>query len=138
MGLNSIAAIRNAICRRVTFNILAERQGHVATISFGFDRDEEMAGPFLDPFNPQSRLSDVLLKMMPQILADPAYPARLEAHYHQVKGTTAAPTPDIQRVPARWSGGGLLKPARKTTPRRKNRSEENDKARNPCHRLISL
>ena len=27
-------------------------RGYLAAISFGFDRDEEMSGPFLDPLNP--------------------------------------------------------------------------------------
>ena len=42
-------------CRRVMLNVLPRRQGKrgfLAAISFGFDRDEEMAGPFLDPLNP--------------------------------------------------------------------------------------
>jgi len=34
-------------CRRVMLNIMGKRQGYVATISFGFDREDEMACPFL-------------------------------------------------------------------------------------------
>ena len=44
-------------CRRVMLNVVGKElpeRGYLATISYGFDRDEEMAGPFLDPLNPQS------------------------------------------------------------------------------------
>jgi len=107
-------------CRRVMLNILGRRQGHVATISFGFDRDEEMAGPFLDPLNPQSRLSGVLLKLVTSVLADPAYVGRLEAHYYQVKGVTAAPTPAVQRVLAQY-GAGEVPPLRRKSHRKKSK-----------------
>lgn len=43
-------------CRRVMLNILGRRQGHVATISFGFDRDDDLAGPFLDPLKCAARV----------------------------------------------------------------------------------
>ena len=92
-------------CRRVMLNILGQRQGHVATISFGFERDGEMAGPFLDPLNPQRAFAGVLLRLVTQVLADPAYVARLEAHYSQVKGITAAPTPAVREVMAQWGVG---------------------------------
>jgi len=48
-------------CRRVMLSVLPRRQlaqGFLASISFGFDRDQELAGPFLDPVNPQSRYAD--------------------------------------------------------------------------------
>lgn len=85
-------------CRRVMLNILGRRQGHVATISFAFDHGAEMAGSFLDPLNQQSPYSNTLLKLVTQVLADAAYVVRLTAHYYQVKGLTAAPTPAVQRV----------------------------------------
>jgi len=75
-------------CRRVMINILPEsnpQHGFLASIGFGFDRDNEMAGPFLDPLNPQSRYAEALLSIVEQVLDDPAYVARLESHYHQVK-----------------------------------------------------
>ncbi|MCG3162686.1 MAG: hypothetical protein JMDDDDMK_03991 [Acidobacteria bacterium] len=90
-------------CRRVMLNVIADRQGHVATISFGFDRDEEMAGPFLDPLNKQSRYSGVLLSLVTTVaLADPAYVARLERHYRQVKEAVANPSPDVRQALAKY------------------------------------
>ncbi len=79
-------------CRRVILNVLERDRGHVATISFGFDRDEEMAGPFLDPLNPQSPYAEELLNLIEQTaLADPAYVARLERHYQMMKAKFARP-----------------------------------------------
>jgi hypothetical protein len=76
-------------CRRVMLNIFHREQperGYVATISYGFDRDEEMAGPFLDPLNPQSEYSDALLELVTtSALIDEIYVDRLESHYHLVK-----------------------------------------------------
>jgi hypothetical protein len=74
-------------CRRVMLNVVGRRQGdkYLASVSFGFDRDEEMAGPFLDPLNPHSQYADVLLPLVEQALTDPAYVARLESHYRQIK-----------------------------------------------------
>ena len=42
-------------CRRVMLNIACKEQlerGYLTTINYGFDRDDDMAGPFLDPLNP--------------------------------------------------------------------------------------
>ncbi|NWJ97875.1 MAG: hypothetical protein HXX20_19140 [Chloroflexi bacterium] len=79
-------------CRRVMLNVVSlyhpERYNtqYLASISYGFDRKEEMAGPFLDELNPQSPLAKALLSMVEElVLSDPAYIARLEAHYKQVK-----------------------------------------------------
>ena len=80
-------------CRRVMLNIACEEQlerGYLATISYGFDRDEEMAGPFLDPLNPQSEYSEALLEMVvTSALSDQRYVERLEEHYHIVKRAAA-------------------------------------------------
>jgi hypothetical protein len=82
-------------CRRVMLNIVCRElpeRGLLATISYGFDRDEEMAGPFLDPLNPQSEYSDELLEMVTiSALSDAAYVERLEGHYHLVKRAAADP-----------------------------------------------
>ena len=79
-------------CRRVMLNVLARRQGPAATISFGFDPDGPMPGPFLDPINPQGRYAEQILALVKQVvLADPAYVARLERHYRMVKEKLAAP-----------------------------------------------
>lgn len=74
-------------CRRVMLNVIGQHQGPtpLASVSFAFDRDAEMAGPFLDPLNPRSQHADILFPLVVQILADPAYVARLESHYHQIK-----------------------------------------------------
>jgi hypothetical protein len=76
-------------CRRVMLNITCKEQlerGYLATISYGFDRDEEMSGPFLDPLNPQSEYSDALLELVTRaVLSDRRYVERLEEHYHLVK-----------------------------------------------------
>jgi hypothetical protein len=77
-------------CRRVMLNVVARRQNAIqASISYGFDRDQEWAGSFLDPLNPQSEHAAVLLGLVTRVLTDPEYVARLEAHYYQVKGAVA-------------------------------------------------
>src|SRR5438093_6826356 len=81
-------------CRRVMLNVLARHRvarGFLASISFGFDRGGEFAGPFLDPLNPQSQYAAVLFDLVTQVLADPAYVSRLESHYRQVKRAAVDP-----------------------------------------------
>jgi hypothetical protein len=93
----------------------------VATISYAFDRDDEMAGPFLDPLNPQSLFSTVLLRLVTQVLSDATYVARLEAHYYQVKGITAAPTPTVQRLLTRKTKPPTAHKPRRKKPKRRKR-----------------
>jgi hypothetical protein len=80
-------------CRRVMLNIACQEQlerGYLATISYGFDREEEMAGPFLDPLNPQGEYSEELLEIVTTAaLSDRRYVERLEEHYHIVKRAAA-------------------------------------------------
>ena len=80
-------------CRRVLLNIACEEQlerGYLATISYGFDRHAEMAGPFLDRLNPQSEYSEALLELVTaSALSDPGYVERLEQHYRLVKQAAA-------------------------------------------------
>jgi len=86
-------------CRRVTINVASRGQQKIlASISYGFDRDGEDAGPFLDPLNPQGRYAHILLDLVEQVLADPTYVARLEAHYYQVKGAVADPSHHCHKV----------------------------------------
>jgi hypothetical protein len=86
-------------CRRVMINVIGRRQQAVlASISYAFDRDDEWAGPFLAPLNPQSRHADVLLDLVKQVLADPSYVARLEAHYSQVKGAVGDPAHPCHKI----------------------------------------
>lgn len=81
-------------CRRVMLNVLERTRGPVATISYGFDRDAEMAGPFLDPLNPQSPFAPELLELIDAVtLHDPEYLARLERHYRMVKDAIQARQP---------------------------------------------
>ncbi len=90
--LESYCADPACACRRVMLNVLSRRQREVlAAISFGFDRNSEFAGPFLDPLNRQSASAGNLLVAVREVLADPVYVARLEAHYYQVKGAAADP-----------------------------------------------
>ena len=85
-------------CRRCMLNVLAHRQQRVlASISYGFDRDGEYPGPFLDPLNPQSAHAAALLALVTPVLADGAYRARLEAHYHQLKRAVAVPPSFIRQ-----------------------------------------
>lgn len=82
-------------CRRVLLNVVSEKhleRGFLASISYGFDRDAEMAGPFLDPMNPQSEYAEMLLEHVEVALSDPRYVARLERHYAMVKEAAADPT----------------------------------------------
>jgi len=111
-------------CRRVMLNVLPRRrmaQGYLAAISFGFDRQAELAGPFLDPLNPQSKYAQVLLDLViTRVLeADPAYIARLEAHYRQVKQAVADPTHPVQRLLAQLEAKDKKRPSGRTGVRRR-------------------
>jgi hypothetical protein len=114
-------------CRRVMLNIACQQQlerGYVATISYGFDRGEEMAGPFLDPLNPQSEYSEALLELVTTAaLSDQQYVERLEEHYHVVKRAATDPEhpayAEIQRELSRGenSVGFMLSPPGERVPR---------------------
>lgn len=89
-------------CRRVMLSVLGRHQRAIlATISYGFDREGAMAGPFLDPLNPQTKYAETVLLLVEEILRDPDYVARLEAHYDQVKGAMVAPSPPTRALPRR-------------------------------------
>jgi hypothetical protein len=91
-------------CRRVMFSVLSRfGKEYLAYISFGFDRDAEGAGPYLDPLNPQSAYAPAFLELARTVLlADPSYVARLESHYRQVKAAVAHPTPAVREVMRRY------------------------------------
>jgi hypothetical protein len=111
-------------CRRVMLSVFPQRrsaQGFLASISFGFDRDRELAGPFLDPMNPQSQYADALLKIVGTVLANPDYCARLERHYHQVKQAAADPAHPIQRMLAQWKSEDEQRPVRGRSRKRNKR-----------------
>ena len=77
----------NCDCRRVMFFVGHEESKRiVARINFGFDRDDPMRGPFLDPLHEQAPFADEVLDLAKEyLLSDPAYVARLERHYWLVK-----------------------------------------------------
>jgi hypothetical protein len=114
-------------CRRVMLNIAQEdqlEQGYLATISFGFDRDEEMAGPFLDPLNPQSEYSEALLELVTSSgLSDRGYVERLEGHYDLVKRAANDPGhPAYGRIReelsrGEGSAGFVFSPPKERVPR---------------------
>ena len=81
-------------CRRVMLNVveLENPKDFLASISYAFDRDDEMAGPFLDPLNPQSEYAEELLELVETVvLSDPGYTARLKRHYQLVKQAAIDP-----------------------------------------------
>ncbi len=88
-------------CRRVMLNVIRRSQmdrGYVASISYGFDRDDEMAGPFLDPLNSQAEYAEELLEIVnEEILSDQSYVARLLSHYQLVKRAAADPSHPANR-----------------------------------------
>ena len=103
--MESFCADATCHCRRVMLNVAGRRRGvFLATVSYGFDPDDPLAGPFLDPLNPQSDYSETLLELVEQALDDLAYVARLEAHYYQVKGAVADPAHPAHRLAAETVG----------------------------------
>jgi len=125
-------------CRRVMLNIVEEKEidRFLASISYGFDRYEEKAGPFLDSLNPQSEYARALLRLVDRlVLSDPHYVARLERHYALVKQAASDPdhpayhklqkvlADDAEQFPLPWpSRKPRRKPLkRKRRPRRKRR-----------------
>lgn len=79
-------ADRKCDCQRVMLNVFSKEEGHVASISFGFDPNDPMRGPFLDPINKQSDYAESLLHLVNDlVLSDDNYIARLKRHYKMVK-----------------------------------------------------
>ena len=78
-------------CRRVLFHVHWVEGGKVAaSINYGFEPPEERFADegqiFLDPLNPQTSTSDVLVSMFEEMIdADPAYRDRLISHYEMWK-----------------------------------------------------
>lgn len=82
-------------CRRVMINVVDKEnpRGYLASIGYGFDRDVEDAGPYLDPLNEQCPYAEALMRLVQQVaLNDPSYVARLERHYDLVKRAAADPS----------------------------------------------
>ena len=89
-------------CRRVMINVVEkERPTHfLASIGYGFDRDAEDAGPYLDPLNKQCSYAETLLRLVQEIaLSDPGYVTRLERHYDLIKQAAGDPAhPAYERL----------------------------------------
>jgi preprotein translocase subunit SecA len=105
-------------CRRVMLNVIdTESQKHVATISHAFEPPQP---PFddegqttLDPMNPQSRMSDALLDLFEEMIAnDEVYRQRLERHYKMWKSVVDDPThPDHPKVRTKFHDDPDFEPA---------------------------
>lgn len=120
--LESYCADARCNCRRVLLNVVGRRQQSIlASISYGFDREQELAGPFLDPLNPQSVYAVALLGLVEQVLADQSYVARLEAHYYQVRGAVADPSHPARRLLAGSSEVERIRPLRPRATKQKRR-----------------
>jgi hypothetical protein len=110
-------------CQRVMLNVAEEKHPDhfLASISYGFDRDDEMAGPFLDPLNPQSKYAAKLLQLVEEIvLSSPRYVARLERHYALVKRAASDPQhPAYRRLQKvlKDDADAFPMPRRRTRPR---------------------
>jgi len=122
-------------CRRALFWVMAESQEEkpIATISFGFDPEAEMAGPFLDPFGPQSEFSEALLGLfVSAVLTDPAYVQRLYRHYtlmrEKVDGRPYRGRPFPEPHPRRPQPA----PRPGAAPARRGRSETGRNEACPC------
>jgi hypothetical protein len=73
-------------CRRVVLMVWnGTSQETAATIGLGFDRDDPLAVPILDPLNRQSAYAESMLKVVAEIALDAEYMARLERHYRMMK-----------------------------------------------------
>jgi len=110
-------------CRRVMLNVVNTDQPHrgfLASISYGFDRNGESPGPFLDELSPQSEQADELLTLIDDaVLSDPRYVQRLEEHYSLVKKAASNPGHpaylELQRLAAMEDGNETHVPAVRPT-----------------------
>ena len=73
-------------CRRVTLIVLNEKLKQKAVISFGFDQEGPMAGPYLDTSNDQSPYAPELLSFFVESLnSNPAWLDRMYRQYRAVR-----------------------------------------------------
>ena len=81
-------------CRRVMLVVTNSQTGEpFASISFGFDRNGLMSGPFLDPLNRQCSFADEFLALAKELLLrDKEYVARLGKHYQMFKASLRGDT----------------------------------------------
>jgi hypothetical protein len=83
---------RKCDCRRVLLDVRtpASPTKSLGSISYGFDADGWMPGPFIDPLRPRSKYAEAILEVAENLLfSDQAYIARLERHYEQAKAVVA-------------------------------------------------
>ena len=81
-------------CRRVMINVVEEKNSakYLTSIGYGFDRQAEDAGPYLDMLNDQCAYAGALMRMVEEVaLSDRRYVARLERHYALVKRAAVDP-----------------------------------------------
>ncbi len=101
-------------CRRVMIRVVEEKSlGHfLASIGYGFDRDDAEAGPYLDPLNEQCHYAAALLRLVVDVgLRDSEYVSRLERHYALVKRAAADPEHPAYETLHKatdWEDGGPL------------------------------
>jgi len=77
---------RGCDCKRVMINVIATTSHkHLATINYGFDANDDMPGPFLDPLNKQSKYSKIFLSLFEDFIKEPHYLSRIKSHYKRVK-----------------------------------------------------
>jgi len=100
--IESYCADPDCDCRRVMINVVEKEHPtrYLAAIGYGFDRNAEYAGPYLDPLNEQCPYAGALLRLVQEVaLSDPSYVARLERHYEQVKAAAVDPShPAYERL----------------------------------------
>ena len=112
-------------CQRVMLNVVEEKHlsRYLASISYGFDREAEDAGPFLDPLNAQCSYAGGLLRLVAGVvLTDTAYLARLQRHYDVVKQAASDPQHPaydrLQEACERDKALATAPPVRRARPRR--------------------
>ena len=118
----SFCTEKDCDCRRVMLTAASENAIE-ATISFGFDPDDDLRGPFLDPLGKQGAdAAELLVLVRDAILTDPEYVARLERHYAITKDIIAGRLrpEDAQPSPRIMTMTDLRKPLASQRPRVEN------------------
>ena len=77
-------------CRRVTLLVINAKSRQKAAISFGFDPDGPIAGPFLDDFQKQAPYAEELLDAFVDAINDgPDWQERMHQRYQEVRKKVA-------------------------------------------------
>lgn len=73
---------RKCDCRRIVVSVINDKEKDLAHIAFGFDPGTEEAGPYLEPFMPQSRHAELLLEIFTDLVnTEPDFLEHFYAHY---------------------------------------------------------